>query len=105
MAKNHVGSIPGLGRRSPGEGMAKHSGILAWKIPCAEEPGGLQSMGSQRTGHDQATEHHGHKRTDKEQETEKKRQFPNTGAGERDDFTALPSKGNLATWMKPSNSK
>ena len=55
--------------------------------------------------YDQATEHHGHKRTDKEQETEKKRQFPNTGARERDNFTALPSKGNLATWMKPSNSK
>ena len=37
--------------------MAKHSSILAWKIPCAEEPGGLQSMVSQRRGHDQATEH------------------------------------------------
>ena len=35
-----VGSIPGSGR-SPGEG----------KIPWAEEPGGLQSMGSQRVGH------------------------------------------------------
>ena len=27
------------------EGMAAHSSILAWKIPCTEEPGGLQSMG------------------------------------------------------------
>ena len=34
--------------------MATHSGILAWKIP--EEPGGLQSMKSQRVGHDLATE-------------------------------------------------
>ena len=33
------------------EGMATHSSILAWRIPWAEEPGGLQSMGSQRVGH------------------------------------------------------
>ena len=32
--------------------MATHSSILAWKIPWTEEPGRLQSMGSQRTGHD-----------------------------------------------------
>ena len=35
--------------------MANHSSVLAWKIPWAEEPGGLQSMGSQRVGHDRAT--------------------------------------------------
>ena len=35
--------------------MATHSSILAWKIPSTEEPGGLQSMGSQRVGHDWAT--------------------------------------------------
>ena len=34
------------------EGMATHSSILAWRIPQTEEPGGLQSMGSQRVGHD-----------------------------------------------------
>ena len=34
------------------EGMAAHSSILAWRIPWTEEPGGLQSMGSQRVGHD-----------------------------------------------------
>ena len=34
------------------EGMATHSSTLAWKIPWTEEPGGLQSMGSQRVGHD-----------------------------------------------------
>ena len=33
------------------EGMATHSSILAWRIPWTEEPGGLQSMGSQRVGH------------------------------------------------------
>ena len=33
-------------------GMATHSSILAWTIPWTEEPGGLQSMGSQRVGHD-----------------------------------------------------
>ena len=32
--------------------MATHSNILAWRIPWTEEPGGLQSMGSQRIGHD-----------------------------------------------------
>ena len=46
-----TGLIPGLGR-SPGEGMATHSSILAWRIPWTEEPGGLQSMGLQRVGHD-----------------------------------------------------
>ena len=39
------------------EGMATYSSILAWGIPWTEEPGGLQSMGSQRVGHDQATKH------------------------------------------------
>jgi len=39
--------IPGS-RRSPGEEMATHSSILAWRIPWTEEPGGLQSTGSQR---------------------------------------------------------
>ena len=32
--------------------MATHSSILAWRIPWTEEPGRLQSMGSQRVGHD-----------------------------------------------------
>ena len=45
-----AGSITGLGR-SPGEGMATHSSILAWRIPWAGEPSGLQSMGSQRVEH------------------------------------------------------
>ena len=35
--------------------MAPHSSTLAWKIPWTEEPGGLQSMGSHRVGHDRAT--------------------------------------------------
>ena len=34
------------------EEMATHSSILAWRIPGTEEPGGLQSMGSHRVGHD-----------------------------------------------------
>jgi len=34
------------------EEMATHSSILAWRIPRTEEPGGLQSMGLQRVGHD-----------------------------------------------------
>ena len=41
------------GREDPLEKeMATHSSMHAWKIPWTEEPGGLQSMGSQRVGHD-----------------------------------------------------
>ena len=42
-----------LGQKDPlEEGMATHSSVLAWRIPWTEEPGGLQSMGLQRVGHD-----------------------------------------------------
>ena len=41
-----LGSVPGLGR-FPGEGMATHSSILAWRIPWTGKPGGRQSMGTQ----------------------------------------------------------
>ena len=45
-----------LGQEDPLEkGMATHSSILAWRIPWTEEPGGLQSMGLQRVGHDWET--------------------------------------------------
>ena len=45
-----------LGRGDPLEKeMATHSSILAWRIPWTEEPGGLQSTGLQRVGHDWAT--------------------------------------------------
>ena len=46
-----LSSITGLGR-SPGGVMTTYSSILAWRVPWTEEPGGLQSMGSQRVGHD-----------------------------------------------------
>ena len=46
-----VESIPGSGRSS-GVGSGNHSSILAWKISWTVEPGGLQSMGLQRVGHD-----------------------------------------------------
>ena len=50
--------VRSLGREdSPEEGMATHSSILAWRIPWTEEPGGLQSMGWKRVGHDWATKH------------------------------------------------
>ena len=42
-----TGSIPGSGR-TPGEGHVTHSSILVWTIPWTEEPGRLQSVGSQR---------------------------------------------------------
>ena len=46
-----LGLIPG--RENPlEEGMAAHSSILAWRIPRAEKPGRLQSVGSQRVRHD-----------------------------------------------------
>ena len=45
--------VQSLGREDPLEkGMATHSSMLAWRIPWTEEPGGLQSMGLQRVGHD-----------------------------------------------------
>ena len=48
--------VPSLDREEPWEkGMATYSSILAWKIPWAEEPGRLQAMGSQRVGHNWAT--------------------------------------------------
>ena len=37
------------------KGMATHSSVLAWRIPWTEEPGGLQSVGSQRARHSRAT--------------------------------------------------
>ena len=49
-----AGLIPGEDRWEDRleKGMATHSSILAWRIPWTEEPGGLQSMGSQRVRHD-----------------------------------------------------
>ena len=45
--------VPSLSQEDPLEKeMATHSSTLAWKIPWTEEPGGLQSMGSLRVGHD-----------------------------------------------------
>ena len=45
--------VRSLGQEDPLEKeMATHSSTLEWKIPWMEEPGGLQSLGSQRAGHD-----------------------------------------------------
>ena len=53
MQETHVRS---LGQEDPLEKeMATHNSIFAWKNPWEEEPGGLQSTGSQRVGHDLAT--------------------------------------------------
>ena len=50
--------VPPLGQEDPlEEEMATCSSIFAWEIPWTEELGGLQSMGSQRLGHDRAAEH------------------------------------------------
>ena len=44
-------SVPESERSPGGEGMATHYSIFAWEVPWTEEPGGLQSIGSQRVGH------------------------------------------------------
>ena len=45
--------VQSLGQEDPLEkGMATHSSTLVWRIPWTEEPGGLQSVGSQRVGRD-----------------------------------------------------
>ena len=45
--------VQSLGWEDPLEkGLATHSSILAWRIPWTEEPGGVQSIGSRRVGHD-----------------------------------------------------
>ena len=50
--------VPTRGWKDPlGVVMTTHSSVLAWEIPCVEEPGGLQSMGSQRIGHELVTRH------------------------------------------------
>ena len=46
-----LGSIPGSGKPLE-KGMVTHSSILAWRSPWTEKLGGLQSIGSQRVGHD-----------------------------------------------------
>ena len=51
--------IQSLGWEDPlKEGMATQSSILAWRTPWTEEPVGLQSMGSQRVGHNRVTNTH-----------------------------------------------
>ena len=51
--------VRSLGREDPLEkAMATHSSILAWRTPGTEEPGGLQSVGSQRVRHDRTTNTH-----------------------------------------------
>ena len=47
--------VQSLDQEDPQKEMATHSRTLAWKIPWTEDPGRLQSMGSQRVGHDSAT--------------------------------------------------
>ena len=46
------GFDPWVRKIPPEEDMATHSSIFAWRIPCTEEPGRVQSMGSQKVGHD-----------------------------------------------------
>ena len=51
--------VQSLGREDPQEkAMATHSSILAWRIAWMEEPGGLQSTGLQKVGHDWVTSLH-----------------------------------------------
>ena len=52
---SQIWSIEAPSRLFPEKAMATHSSTLAWKLPWMEEPGGLQSMGLLRVGHDWAT--------------------------------------------------
>ena len=56
MQKMQETQVRSLGLEDPLEkGMATHFSILDWRIPWTEEPGGLQSMGLQKVGHDSVT--------------------------------------------------
>ena len=58
LSANQETPVWSLGLEDPlQKGMATHSSILAWRTPWTEEPGGLQSTGSQRVRHDEATKH------------------------------------------------
>ena len=53
--------VPSLGREDPlEEGVAAHSSVLAWRVPWTEEPGGLQSVGLHRVGHNCVRSTHMH---------------------------------------------
>ena len=53
MQETEETQVQSLGQEDPlEEGMATHSSILAWRIPWTEVPGGLQSIASQRVGHE-----------------------------------------------------
>ena len=53
MQETQEAGVQSLGQEDPlEEEMAIHSSILAWRTPRTEEPGGLQSLGLQRAGHD-----------------------------------------------------
>ena len=54
MQETQVQSLSGEGPLE--KGMTAHSNILAWRIPWTEEPGGLQSLGSQRVRYDSVTQ-------------------------------------------------
>ena len=69
-AGSPAGLAPGLGRSSE-EDMATHSNVIAWRIPWTEEPGGLQSIGSQRVGYDLAIQQ-------QQQHTEYTKNFQNS---------------------------
>ena len=88
-----------LGRGDPLErGMATHSSILAWRIPWTEEPGGLQSTGSQRVGHN------GTERRSLHFATLEVPQFPFLNKGKTTTTTTTNPK-QLVTWDKIENNK
>ena len=58
MQKTQEMQVQSLGQKDPlDKEMATHSSIVVWKIPWTEEPGGLQSTGTQRVGHDRVCAH------------------------------------------------
>ena len=94
-------------------GMADRSSILTWKIPCTEEPGGLQSMGSQRVGRNWANEHiHTQtsldpffKRVDRIESSKEPEPGPSTsGVSEAEVFPACPDCPSALHLLPPLHS-
>ena len=79
-----AGSIPGL-RRSLEERMATYPSTLAWRIPRTEEPGGLQTIGSQRVGHDCSDLTH----TQDSYNSQERSLFPNSDRGSLCSYTSV----------------
>ena len=83
--------------------MGTHSSILAWTVPRTEEPGGLQSMGSQGVRHDLATKQQQHSRS-REAMRQRCRQHTFRASLPRDPGKVQRLSGFLAPWKQGRSS-